>query len=221
LNDAIVDGLRQLQQGKRDKKTLIVISDGGDNASQHNRQEMLDMVERSLATIYTIGLFNTGDPDQDPGILKKARQDHRWRGLFSGSSAHDLTDCVPAHRQGYPDALHGRLCSAGSNGGSLRRIHVRVSAPGRAGLSARTRLSYRYENGRRTGTSKGAAMDRSPPAAGRLDCHRYLGMVVRAEGRLPNLGEPGAGPPDRCRGDSFPVPCHPQAQAPPPIRNGA
>ena len=34
-----------------------------------------------------------------------------------------------------------------SNGGSLRRIRVRVSAPGRPGLIARTRLSYRYAAG--------------------------------------------------------------------------
>ena len=33
LNDAVVEGLKQLDEGRRDKKALIVISDGGDNAS--------------------------------------------------------------------------------------------------------------------------------------------------------------------------------------------
>jgi Ca-activated chloride channel family protein len=40
LNDAIVDivdGLQQLGHGKRDKKTLVIISDGGDNASHRTR----------------------------------------------------------------------------------------------------------------------------------------------------------------------------------------
>jgi hypothetical protein len=32
-----------------------------------------------------------------------------------------------------------------SNGSLLRRIHVHVSAPGRADLSARTRMSYLYD----------------------------------------------------------------------------
>jgi VWFA-related protein len=144
LNDAIADGLHQLELGKRDKKTLIVISDGGDNASQHSRRATFDMVERSLATIYTIGLFDTGDPDRDPGLLKKLA---RLTGgmTFFPHGAEDLTnvckniakDIRTRYTVGYaPPAL---------NGGSLRRVRVRVAAPDRAGLSARTRLSYIYE----------------------------------------------------------------------------
>jgi hypothetical protein len=38
LNDAIVDGLKQLELGTRGRKALIVISDGGDNVSQHKRR---------------------------------------------------------------------------------------------------------------------------------------------------------------------------------------
>jgi len=143
LNDAIVDGLQQLQQGKRDKKALIVISDGGDNASAHHRREMLDAVEGSLATIYTIGLFDTDDPDRDPAILKKLS---RLTGgvTYFPEGADDLTqackniakDIRTRYTVGYSPA---------SNGGPLRRVRVRVSAPGRPGLVARTRLSYRYE----------------------------------------------------------------------------
>ena len=36
LYDAIAVGLEQLQKGKWDKKVLIVVSDGGDNASKRN-----------------------------------------------------------------------------------------------------------------------------------------------------------------------------------------
>jgi len=144
LNDAIVDGVRQLNQGKRDKKTLIVISDGGDNASRNTRRQMLDMVERSLATIYTIGLFDAGDPDRNPGIL-------RMLARISGGVAY-----FPDGARGMTEACRGiakdirTRYTVGylppvSNGGLLRRIRVRVSAPGRAGLTARTRRGYRYE----------------------------------------------------------------------------
>jgi VWFA-related protein len=146
LNDAIVDGLRQLELGKRDKKTLIGISDGGDNASQHNRGQMLDMVENSLATIYTIGLFNSGDPDQDPGILKKLARLTGGVAYFP-SRAQDLNTACQRIAKDIRTRYTVGYAPPDSNGGSLRRIHVRVSAPGRAGLSARTRLSYRYENG--------------------------------------------------------------------------
>jgi len=143
LNDAVVEGLQQLEQGRRDKKALIVITDGGDNASQHKRSELLDMVERNLATIYTIGLFDTGDMDRDPGILKKLARLSGGVAYFP-ETADELTDVCRAiakdirtrYTVGYaPQAA----------GGPLRRIHVRVSAPGRTGLIARTRIGYRYE----------------------------------------------------------------------------
>jgi Ca-activated chloride channel homolog len=144
LNDAVVDGLKQLELGRRDKKTLVVISDGGDNASLHTRREMLDLVERNIATIYTIGLFEPGDPDLNPGLLK------RLAGI-SGGEAHfpaDLEEMVAACRGiakdirtrytiGYPPPV--------KNGGPVRRIRVNVSAPGRSRLVVRTRDRYHYE----------------------------------------------------------------------------
>ena len=48
----------------------MVISDGGDNASEHKRAEMLDKVSKSLATIYAVGIYDAEDTDRDPGILK-------------------------------------------------------------------------------------------------------------------------------------------------------
>jgi Ca-activated chloride channel homolog len=143
LNDAIVDGLQQLQQGKRDKKTLIVISDGGDNASRHNRREMLDMVERSLATIYTIGLFDSGDGDRDPGILKRLARITGGIAYFP-HSAQEMTEACKGIAKDIRTRYTVGYLPPASNGGLLRRIRVRVSAPGRPGLSARTRVSYRY-----------------------------------------------------------------------------
>lgn len=144
LNDAIVDGLRQLEQGKRDKKTLIVISDGGDNASRHNRREMLDMVERNVATIYAIGLFTSGDPDQDPRILKKLARVTGGIAYFPESSQ-EMTEACKGIAKDIRTRYTVGYAPLASNGGSLRRIRVRVSAPGRASLIARTRLSYLYE----------------------------------------------------------------------------
>lgn len=143
LNDAVIAGLEQLEQGRRDKKTLILISDGGDNASQHQRREMLDRVERSLATIYTIGLFTPGDQDRDPGILKKLAH-------MSGGQAYfpdDPTD-MTAVCEGIAQDIRTRYTIGyvpPNNGGKERRVHIRVSASGRTGLIARTRPSYRYE----------------------------------------------------------------------------
>jgi Ca-activated chloride channel family protein len=143
LNDAVVAGLEQLDLGRRDKKTLVVISDGGDNASNHNRHEMLDLVERSVATIYSIGLFEADDPDRDPGILRQLAK-------ISGGEAYlppDPSEMVPVLRRIAKDIRTrytiGYAPPAGN--GRVRHIQVRASAPGRGSLQIRTRASYRYD----------------------------------------------------------------------------
>lgn len=143
LNDAIVEGLQQLQEGRRDKKTLILISDGGDNASRHDRHDMLNTVERSLATIYTIGLFDTGDADRDPGILRKLAKITGGAAYFPENPAGLITTCKHIAKD-----IRSRYTlgyAPKPEGGSLRHIHVQVSAAGRPALIARTRLTYRYE----------------------------------------------------------------------------
>jgi Ca-activated chloride channel homolog len=71
LYDAICAGLDHLKKATLDKKVLIVISDGGDNASHHTLPQVLEAAERSDAIVYTIGLFDEYDEDSNPGVLKK------------------------------------------------------------------------------------------------------------------------------------------------------
>ncbi len=71
LYDAIEDGLAHLKKASRQKKVLIVVSDGGDNASRHKLPEVIEDAERSDVIIYTIGLFDDYDSDRNPGVLKK------------------------------------------------------------------------------------------------------------------------------------------------------
>lgn len=71
LYDAIVDSLHHLNEGRQSKKSLLLVSDGGDNASQRNLQDVIAAVRGSLATIYTVGVFSPEDPDRNPGLLRR------------------------------------------------------------------------------------------------------------------------------------------------------
>jgi Ca-activated chloride channel family protein len=71
LYDAIAAALRDLQKGHHDKRTLIVVSDGGDNASKISKQVLLALIESSRATIYTVGMVDKGDEDFNPRLLRK------------------------------------------------------------------------------------------------------------------------------------------------------
>src|SRR5579871_5999089 len=65
LYDAIAKALDLLKEGGPDKKVLLVVSDGGDNASSHTLRETLQLAEQSSAVIYTIGIFDPDDPDRN------------------------------------------------------------------------------------------------------------------------------------------------------------
>ena len=143
LYDAITSALQQLDQGRQDKKTLIVISDGGDNASSHKLKDTMDAVLKSAATIYTIGIFDQDDPDRNPGVLRTLAHVSGGDVFFPRT----LEGMVPACRQIAQDIRTrytiGYVPPA-DNGKRLRNIRVVVNSPDHAHLIARTRTSYLF-----------------------------------------------------------------------------
>jgi Ca-activated chloride channel homolog len=143
LNDAIVAGLKQLEMGRRDRKTLVVISDGGDNASQHKRADMLDMVTKSLSTIYTIGIYDPDDYDRDPHLLRMLAGVSGGEALFPKSPSEMGAACTEIAGEIRSRYTIGYVPQDSKT--ALRHIHVRVTAPNGGKLTAHTRTSYRYE----------------------------------------------------------------------------
>ena len=143
LYDAIFASLHQLDMGRRDKKTLVLISDGGDNVSTHTRKEVQHKVNESLATVYTVGIFDPDDPDKNPDVLK-------WLANVSGGVAYfpeKLQDIVPVCRQIAKD-IRTRYTIAyippEGKPGTLRHIKVVATSPEHAKLICRTRSQYAY-----------------------------------------------------------------------------
>lgn len=71
LYDAVAYGLKHLESAHLEKRTLIVVSDGGDNVSRLKLPAVLDLIQESRATVYTIGIYDALDSDLKPAILKK------------------------------------------------------------------------------------------------------------------------------------------------------
>lgn len=67
LYDAVSASLDHLKLGNRDKKALLVISDGEDNASRYSFADLLKQAQSSNAVIYCIGLLG----EEHPGGLFK------------------------------------------------------------------------------------------------------------------------------------------------------
>ncbi len=67
LYDAVMASLDHLKRGNRDRKVVLVVTDGEDNSSRYSFEELLRYAQKSNATIYTIGLLGDEEPD---GLFK-------------------------------------------------------------------------------------------------------------------------------------------------------
>jgi len=142
LYDAIEMSLHQLTMGRRDKKTLVVISDGGDNISMHKLPEVMHDVLASLTTIYTIGIFDEDDPERNPAVLEHLTH-------VSGGVAYfpkGIGEVTPICRQIAKDIRTrytiGYIPNA--EGKPERHVKVTASAPDHEKLVVRTRTSYLF-----------------------------------------------------------------------------
>jgi Ca-activated chloride channel homolog len=142
LYDAIAVGLERLRKGTRDKKVLIVISDGGDNASKHKLTDIMSLVGQPDAIIYTIGIFDEQDPDRNPGVLKQLAKDTGGEAFLPNTLEEIRPICEQiAHdiRNQYTLAY---VPTNKKHDGTYRVIQVKASGVGRGHLSVRTRTGY-------------------------------------------------------------------------------
>jgi VWFA-related protein len=142
LYDAILSSLHHLEQGKRDKKTLVLISDGGDNSSSHAPEEVMRSVRESRATIYAIGVYDADDQDRDPALLRRLVQVSGGEAFFperleqvTAICRQIASDIRTRYTVGYVPVRSGEPSS-------LRKIKVTASAPGGHRLVVHTRTSY-------------------------------------------------------------------------------
>ena len=142
LYDAMAAALEHLKQGSRDKKVLIVISDGGDNASQRNLARIMTMTRQSDAIIYTIGIFDAQDEDRNPHVLRQLARDTGGETFLPES----LKDLAPiCERIAHDIRNQYTLTYVPTNrkrDGTYRAIQVKASGQARGRLTVRTRAGY-------------------------------------------------------------------------------
>ena len=76
LLDAIMMSMHEMRKSKKNRKALLIISDGGDNASRYTETEVRKMVRENDVLIYAIGVFEpfggrsrTPEEAAGPGLL--------------------------------------------------------------------------------------------------------------------------------------------------------
>ncbi len=144
LYDAVIGSLDHLKKGTRDKKVLLVVTDGEDNASRHSLENAVEQAQRTNAVIYAVGVFSDDDIKHNHRAMKKARdgavrpcQRHRRLGLLPGKRRRHGSH-LHADRARYPQPVHAGILS--DQRGPRRHVPHRLRA---GDAAARRRKTYR------------------------------------------------------------------------------
>ena len=142
LYDAVAVAIEHLKKGDRDKKVLIVISDGGDNASKHKLSDIMALVGKPDVIIYTIGIFDDQDADRDPGVLRRLAKDTGGAAFFPVSLNEVAPVCERIAHDIRSQYTISYVPTNKNRDGNYRVVKVQANAPGRGRLLVRTRTGY-------------------------------------------------------------------------------
>jgi VWFA-related protein len=146
LYDAVMFSLDHLKRGYRDKKILLVISDGEDNTSHATLQATLQQVQKSNAIIYAIGLLS----EEKKEAADRARAALLALTEATGGSAYFLEStqnideiCAEIAHDIRHQYTIGYYPTNAAKDGTFRALRVEVKPPAERGkLAVRTRTGY-------------------------------------------------------------------------------
>jgi Ca-activated chloride channel homolog len=153
LYDAVSASLDHLKLGNRDKKALLVITDGEDNASRYSFADLLRQAQQSNAVIYCIGLLG----EEHPGGLfkvhgggdKRAAKILRDLAEATGGKAYfprslDQVEpiCVSIARDIRNQYTLGYYPSNARKDGTFRRVEIQLTNHADRHYIVRTRPGY-------------------------------------------------------------------------------
>lgn len=144
FHDAVIAGLDHLEFATHQKRVLVVLSDGEDNASRHSEDAMIERARASDALIYTVSNANRRlGLAGDAGILRKLASVTGGEAYFPDTDKKvvESFDTIAANiRRGY---LIGYVPTNTAHDGTYRNVKVTVRTPGQNNLRVRSRDGYR------------------------------------------------------------------------------
>ncbi len=141
MRDAISMSMDYLKdKAKKDKKVLVVVTDGNDNTSNINLEELMRKAQQSDVLIYSIGILS----EEEPREAKKAKRALHDLAIASGALDFYPKDLEEVDKE-VPEIAHEirnqyTLAYSPINtalDGTFRKITVTVNAPGHPNVRSR------------------------------------------------------------------------------------
>jgi len=143
LFDAVAAGLDYLRRGRYERRDLILISDGGDNASRITFDEVIARTQASSALVYTVALPDAIGRRGNPKLLERlarATGGEAFGPKDEQRIKQTLIQIAQDVRQTY---TLGYVSTNTARDGAFRQVRVGVETPNRRPLVIRTRDGYR------------------------------------------------------------------------------
>src|SRR5262249_37115795 len=141
LYDALDRALEHAKHGTHERRFLIVVSDGGDNASTHSLSEVMNYAARTGTVVYAVILADPDDHDARPGVLRALARATGGQS-FPPAAGQSMTEIfariADEIRGGYTLGFAPREAT----NGRFRTIRITVHDPDNRRLIARTRRGY-------------------------------------------------------------------------------
>jgi Ca-activated chloride channel homolog len=142
LYDAIASGVDYFSRGRYERQVLVVVSDGGDNASHIGFEPILARIEASNVVVYAVGLIDPLEEDANPKRLKQLAQASGGAAYFPRDTR-QVADVLQRIARDIRSAYTMGYAPADTpSGTAFRRIRVVANVPDGQSVVVRTRAGY-------------------------------------------------------------------------------
>jgi len=139
--DALSEAIDGVRTGNHERRVVIVLSDGGDNASKTSLDELLKKVQASNVVIYSIALIDPIALGHNPGALRRLAK------VTGGLSFEPKTrDVIGKAFRAIAADIRSRYTlayePADTSSGNVKHVRVVVETPDHQDVKVRTRTGY-------------------------------------------------------------------------------
>src|SRR6202012_1059618 len=147
LYDAVIGSLDHEKKGHKDKKVLLLVTAGDDDASRKTFEYTIKVAEQSDAAIYAIGVFSEDDRKHSKGMVRHSKKILTELATATGGLAYFPDNleqvqaiCAQVARDIRNQYELGYYPSNSAKDGTFRTVQIQVTAPkGHGKLAVRTR----------------------------------------------------------------------------------
>jgi Ca-activated chloride channel family protein len=141
LYDAVDRALDHVLLGTRDRKVLVIVSDGGDNASSQTLGGVLERARRADAVIYSVMLVDPDNRDARPDVLKKLAGE-TGGAAFAPKRVQDVMEVFARIAREIRSGYTIGFSPSGTPDEGFHSVRVVVAADDGRQLTVRTRAGY-------------------------------------------------------------------------------